>query len=338
MKKPKEADPLLDAMMSHALSEHRAGRVQAAAQIYRQVIAENPAHPSALNLLGAILMENGGEMKALDLSRKAAMLAPAYRAAQTNFGTLLYKLHIKGHKELAAKEAKIWSKRQPKNEVARHWAAALGGKSATPERMPDVLVRNVFDGFASQFESTLEGLGYRAPELLGALLAERLKGREGSLAILDAGCGTGLMGPHLRPWAALLDGVDLSAGMLEQARARGLYDHLAAMELTGFLAASRAAYDLIAAADVLCYFGALEEVFSKARAALKPGGRIVFTVEAGEAKGFTLGASGRYAHGEAYVRETLAGSGFNLEHLAPDHARTEAGKPVPCLAVVAERG
>ena len=42
--------------------------------------------------------------------------------------------------------------------------------------------------------------------------------------ILDAGCGTGLCGPLLKPWARRLVGVDLSGGMLEKARALQLYD------------------------------------------------------------------------------------------------------------------
>ncbi|WP_425536227.1 methyltransferase domain-containing protein, partial [Chromobacterium vaccinii] len=40
------------------------------------------------------------------------------------------------------------------------------------------------------------------------------------------GCGTGLAGEAVRPYASRLDGVDLSAGMLERASAKGIYDSL----------------------------------------------------------------------------------------------------------------
>jgi predicted TPR repeat methyltransferase len=107
--------------------------------------------------------------------------------------------------------------------------------------------------------------------------------------------------------------------------------------LTAFLAQRPGAYDLIAAADVLCYFGSLEQVLGKASLALRPQGLIAFTVEAAEQGAFTLQATGRYAHAEAYLRACLEGAGLSLLELKQDHARTEAGKPVPCFAVAAER-
>lgn len=39
-------------------------------------------------------------------------------------------------------------------------------------------------------------------------------------------CGTGLMGPLLRAHVDLLEGVDLSSGMIEKAKERGCYDKL----------------------------------------------------------------------------------------------------------------
>ena len=49
---------------------------------------------------------------------------------------------------------------------------------------------------------------------------ERIEGApRGELEIVDAGCGTGLLAPHLRPYARRLVGVDLSPKMLEKARA-----------------------------------------------------------------------------------------------------------------------
>jgi SAM-dependent methyltransferase len=52
---------------------------------------------------------------------------------------------------------------------------------------------------------------------------------------VDLGCGTGLMGPLLRPHCGQLCGVDLSAGMVGKARQRGCYDELAVGELVQYL-------------------------------------------------------------------------------------------------------
>ncbi|MCX4239251.1 class I SAM-dependent DNA methyltransferase [Paraliomyxa miuraensis] len=62
------------------------------------------------------------------------------------------------------------------------------------------------------------------------------------LDVLDAGCGTGLCAPLLRPLARTLVGVDLSGKMLDQARRRGGYDELIEAELTEMLDAHAARY------------------------------------------------------------------------------------------------
>ena len=52
---------------------------------------------------------------------------------------------------------------------------------------------------------------------------------------MDLGCGTGLMGPLLRSHVKQLEGVDLSAGMVQKAKERGCYDKLDVDELVACL-------------------------------------------------------------------------------------------------------
>ena len=92
--------------------------------------------------------------------------------------------------------------------------------------------------------------------------------------------GTGLRGPLVRDWAASLVGIDLSSGMLALAEQRGVYDRLHKAELVDYLRRNPEAFDLLVSADTLCYFGDLGEFADAARAALRPGGRLMFTVEA----------------------------------------------------------
>ena len=158
---------------------------------------------------------------------------------------------------------------------------------------------------------------------------------------MDAGCGTGLCGPALRPYACHLVGVDLSPRMIERARTRGDYDELVVAELTAFLAARTAAYDLIVSADTLVYFGRLEPVLTAAATALRPDGRLAFTVERAEdaeaADGFRLDPSGRYRHAETYLRRVLVGSGMAVETLEPVTLRLEGGQPVVGLLVLTRK-
>lgn len=71
--------------------------------------------------------------------------------------------------------------------------------------------------------------------LAGVRVSDDLKAATRWCRCVDLGCGTGLMGPLLRPHCGQLCGVDLSVGMLDKARQRGCYDDLAAGELVQYL-------------------------------------------------------------------------------------------------------
>ena len=136
----------------------------------------------------------------------------------------------------------------------------------------------MFDSVAPQFDRKLAALGYQAPQQVAQAVAA-LQPAPGALDVADLGCGTGLCGPTLRPWARRLVGCDLSAAMLAQAKRRGCYDHLFQVELAYFLQHEAGAFDLLVSADTLCCFGPLDAVCAAA-VALRSGGAFVFTVEA----------------------------------------------------------
>ncbi len=128
----------------------------------------------------------------------------------------------------------------------------------------------------------------------------------GTLDVLDAGCGTGWCGPHVRPYARHLTGVDLSPAMVRQAGDRQVYDELIVAELTEYLGGAAGQFHIIISADTLVYFGDLRAVFTAAAGALRSGGFLIFTVErAGDdhpsVPGFWLQHHGRYCHAEGYV-------------------------------------
>ena len=101
--------------------------------------------------------------------------------------------------------------------------------------------------------------------------------------------------------------------MLAQAEEKHVYDELVKGELTAYLRDWPAPFDVIVSADTLVYFGALEDVAAAAAGALRPGGRLIFTVEeaigAGDRRAVTrLEPHGRYSHTRQYV-ERRAGGG-----------------------------
>lgn len=180
-------------------------------------------------------------------------------------------------------------------------------------------------------------LDYRGPGLLMDALSGALPPPAAALDVLDAGCGTGLCGPLLRPFARNLTGVDLAPAMLARAAGCKAYDHLIIAELTAYLNGRPEAYDVIVSADTLCYFGALEPVFQAAARALRPGGHFAFTLEdaGSESSGWQLNLHGRYAHTRSYVEAALDTAGLAVHSILPVVLRSEGKHPVKGHVVVA---
>ncbi|WP_042444233.1 tetratricopeptide repeat protein [Azospirillum sp. B510] len=304
---------------------------------FRQALALRPDHAEAWNNRGNLLRDLDRFGEAAVGYRRALALRPDWADAHDNLGAVLYLLHEQGGEMAAAALARLWRRDHPANPLARHIGAAIAGEEAD-SRAPDDYVRQTFDLFAEEFDRKLAELDYRAPALLAGMLADETLG--GALDVLDAGCGTGLCAAALRPHARRLVGVDLSEGMLDRARHRGLYDELHGAELVGFLAGRPDSFDLVMAADVFCYFGVLDDALAAARSSLRPGGRLAFTVEMLEPaddRPHRIATHGRYAHAESYVRAAVAAAGLVMRRCDHDRLRFESGEPVMGLVVLAER-
>lgn len=277
--------------------------------------------------------------EALECFRKAVEHGPGYAAAYEALARLLYRAGLVSE---AAEIYRKWLACDPDNPIPKHMLAASTGENV-PTRAGDAYLSETFDAFADSFDENLHELGYRAPELLAAAVATKLGARvelsQRGLDILDAGCGTGLCGPLLKPMARTLVGVDISPGMLDKARARGMYDELIVEELSTFMRRRPEGVDLIVSADTLVYFGALEEPLAAAYACLRNGGLAAFTLErldpeAG-APAYRIEPHGRYSHQESYVRAALANAGFSSVSIGGDTLRREGSRQVAGHVVVA---
>lgn len=202
-------------------------------------------------------------------------------------------------------------------------------------------VEALFDQYAPQFEESLVGrLGYRVPDLLDVLVAEEMArlGLSGFERALDLGCGTGLMGERLRAKVGHLEGVDISAAMIAETTRKGIYDSLAKAELVATLNARRADVDLVTAADVLIYCGALQPVLSALMPAIRPGGLVAFSLEAHEGEeALFLRPSLRYAHGVQATRDALVVAGLEVLRFETAVLRFDRGAPITGILVVARK-
>jgi predicted TPR repeat methyltransferase len=207
----------------------------------------------------------------------------------------------------------------------------VGGIDAPPAGFVEAL----FDQYASEFDAALlEKLEYRVPELLADAIARAVPG--GFSHLVDLGCGTGLMGERLARSVSFLEGVDISANMLKRAEAKQIYGRLARADLNLF--EFPVGMDIVTAADVFMYVGALDGLVVRIATALPAGGTFACSVEHhGGPEDFVLRPSRRYAHSEAYLRRLLGNSGFDILSLESAAIRTDRGEPIEGLIVVARR-
>jgi SAM-dependent methyltransferase len=153
-------------------------------------------------------------------------------------------------------------------------ATGLASTSAGSFDLPGV---NDYDSFAEVYsaenEVNLHNAYYERPATLA--LAGDVAGRR----ILDAGCGSGPLSAALRARGAVVSGFDKSAGMLELARKRlGKDADLQVADLGRRLPYPDGTFDDAIASLVLHYFEDWTEPLAELRRVLKPGGRLIASV------------------------------------------------------------
>jgi len=123
--------------------------------------------------------------------------------------------------------------------------------------------------------------------------------------------------------------------MLDKARALQLYDRLDKADVIEHLLATDRRHDLVLSADVVPYLGELAPLFAAVRRVIEPGGVFAFSAEQAPAhERFTLRASLRYAHGEAYLRELAAAHAYAVLDVQTLVLREDAGRPIDGLIVL----
>ncbi len=295
-----------------------------------------PIPPALLYL--RVALHSGRAADALPLILRVA-------GAQTHPGRLLLAAaKIMGlHGQTAAAETLLTQAEPHYRDACAEFdfvAAGLRGQAIPAGKQRDMAVA-IFDKFAADYDDTLTSIRNNGPQMIGRVLGQLDLPRKRGLQVLDAGCGTGLCAAHLRPYANRLHGVDVSVGMLEQARAKRTYDTLTRSDLTVAGTLPAGPFDLIVAADVLTYFGDLTGVLRSLAGVLRPGGWLVMTVEDGgdmAAPGYGLGPSGRFRHSVGHIGSALSTAGVNRpKHQISDTLRLEFGMPVGGLALAAQK-
>lgn len=129
--------------------------------------------------------------------------------------------------------------------------------------------RAYYDEFAPAYERQ-RGHGYHAlvDDLEADLALRHCRGRR----VLEVGCGTGLILGRLAAHASKALGIDLSGGMLERARARGL---AVAQATATRLPFADGAFDVVVSFKVLAHVEAIGEALDEMSRVTRPGGRLL---------------------------------------------------------------
>ena len=151
----------------------------------------------------------------------------------------------------------------------------------------DEALRALYDAWAASYDADIQQVGYLHVPVITGLVARHLPSR--ASAILDAGVGTGAIGNILSILGYNnLSGLDMSDGMLAQARARDCYIDLRHGVLGEKLNFPDGAFDGIISTGTFTNGHAPASAFDELVRILEPGGILMFTVgtTVWEEKGF----------------------------------------------------
>lgn len=298
-----------------------AGGLEAARALFEAAAHDQPDEPRAHASLGLALHWLGRHGEAEAAYRQALRIDPRTPLALKHLGVLLQERDQLG---AAAECFEKLLAINPRDEVARHMLAATRGETTTSA--PAEYVTRLFDDYADRFDEHLGSIAYRVPTLIRDALVGIAGTDQLAWRILDLGCGTGLCGEVVRPLAAYLAGVDLSARMIAKARERGVYDSLMVGSIDEALEEQAQSFDLIIAGDVFTYVGELSGVLAGCARALRAGGLAALSIESTDGEGYHLCPTGRYAHSSTYMDETANAAGLTVVYRSDMVLRND---PVP---------
>jgi len=342
---------------------HTHNRLDMSIPNYEKAITIDPNHYDAISNLGSAKHKKGDLDGAVDLYQRSIEMIESGGAIMADKpGTLSMLHYLLGQAlsslppsrcigspcpERAAQQFRTALRHNPENEEAKHALSALISDPKTTSASA-AYVKSLFDEYAESFDKALVAdLNYRAPQLLHQQVTEHVGSKPLPVfgVLFDAGCGTGLCGPLFRNMTKTLVGVDLSGEMIRKATERGIYDELVEGDLVASLdeyGASQGKHkgtyiDMVLAADVFVYIGALEQIFRASAASLRKGGIFAFTVERLETpelegkrsqasdvneapvtqedyeRGWKLRFTGRFAHTRPYIAALAEEHGFIVQ-------------------------
>lgn len=137
-------------------------------------------------------------------------------------------------------------------------------------------LKEFYDNWADSYDGDLEDQEYVTPSRVAAALADFVPEADRDQPVLDFGCGTGLSGEALsKAGFTQLHGADVSEGMLEKAKEKGVYAQLLRLPGGALDPEIIGRYRLVTAAGAISAGAAPAETLPQIIDALPAGGLLV---------------------------------------------------------------
>lgn len=152
---------------------------------------------------------------------------------------------------------------------------------ATYEAETSQELANAYEKWAGDYdEDTIGVMGYVGPQTAATMLDHYLNSK--SVRVLDAGCGTGLVGEVLREMGyGNVDAMDYSCDMLREAEKKDVYNQCFEEDMNRDLALPDNTYDATICVGTFTYAHVGPDAFEELVRITRPGGHITFTIRDG---------------------------------------------------------
>ena len=283
---------------------------------FQKVIAMDSNNPWWYNYLSQSMQKCEDLLGALDNAWTAVLLGETDNAHHLNLAYTIYETADEIGRKKTDSYLKKWYETYPQNPIAEQCYKSFffDENFDTSNRK---YIEELFDVFASDFDSVLKDLNYDSPNIIAQYLMGYLADKKNEkLSFLDLGCGSGLCGKYLKKIfkKSRLVGVDISSQMLLKAKEKNVYDELVKNDITDCFCGDNLKFDVVVASDVFTYFGNLDSVFKKVDSLLCKKGVFAFTVSENNLnkKDYFLMPSSRFVHSIKYVENMLKKYDFSI--------------------------
>ena len=178
--------------------------------------------------------------------------------------------------------------REKNNKMAQDLTSTSAGRDSDYLRRAYALdgapaAQELYDQWANAYDNDLNAMDYQSPQrAVEAVLRHLNHDNDKEVTILDAGCGTGMVGTCFASSSLqsrfVIDGLDLSEGMLAVSRKKNVYRHLDVANLDEPLKQQEGAYNVVTCVGTLTKGHVGPKVFREFVRVTARGGLVVATV------------------------------------------------------------